>query len=173
MLTRQVGEGNKTAIHGVGDGAPWIVTRLGEQFRQRDTYTVDLFRVCEYLAAVAPVASESKAYVRAMNALLLENRGAEVIAELRCRLEPPETAEEQAPVRAASRYLENRPDQLDYQSAKKRGLPVGSGMIESGHKHILQARLKIAGASWHRHNAERIAKLRVHRANLFASGSNN
>jgi hypothetical protein len=44
------------------------------------------------------------------------------------------------------RYLENRLDQLDYPSALAVGLPVGSGLIESGNRHLLQARLKLAGA---------------------------
>jgi hypothetical protein len=30
----------------------------------------------------------------------------------------------------------------------KLGLPIGSGMIESGHRHVLHARLKKAGAAW-------------------------
>jgi hypothetical protein len=40
----------------------------------------------------------------------------------------------------------------------------GSGMIESGHRHVLQARLKKAGTAWLRDNADRIAHLRVLRA---------
>jgi hypothetical protein len=173
MLTRQAGEGIHTPIHGVGDGATWIVGLFREQFRERGTYTLDLFHVCEYLAAAAQITAEAKSYVRTMNALLLENRSAEMLCDLRARLEPVSIPDEPAPVRAAIPYLDNRLDQLDYQSAKSRGLPVGSGMIESGHKHVLQERLKIAGASWHRPNAERIAKLRVHRQNPIASGSLN
>jgi hypothetical protein len=173
MLTRQAGEGIHTPIHGVGDGATWIVGLFREQFRERGTYTLDLFHVCEYLAAAAQITAEAKSYVRTMNALLLENRSAEMLCDLRARLEPVGIPDEQATMHTAIRYLDNRLDQLDYQSGKSRGLPVGSGMIESGHKHVLQALLKIAGDSWHRPNAERIAKLRVHRQNPIASGSLN
>ena len=45
------------------------------------------------------------------------------------------------------------------------GLPIGSGMIESGHRHVLQARLKKAGTAWLRDHADQIAHLRVLRAN--------
>ena len=66
-------------------------------------------------------------------------------------------------MRAAIRYLSNRIDQLDYRSAIEKDLPIGSGMIESGHRHVLQARLKKAG--WTQENAESMAPLRVARAN--------
>jgi predicted SprT family Zn-dependent metalloprotease len=38
-------------------------------------------------------------------------------------------------------------------------------MIESGHRHVLQARLKKAGAAWLMEHADLIANLRVLRAN--------
>jgi hypothetical protein len=47
------------------------------------------------------------------------------------------------------------------------GLPIGSGMIESGHRHVLQARLKKAGAAWLKEHADQIAHLRVLRANQY------
>jgi hypothetical protein len=46
------------------------------------------------------------------------------------------------------RYLENRRTQLDYPAALAHALPIGSGLIESAHRHLLQARLKLAGAWW-------------------------
>jgi hypothetical protein len=65
----------------------------------------------------------------------------------------------------AYRYLSNRRDCLDYPQAIKLGLPIGSGMIESGHRHVLQARLKKTGTAWLKYNADKIAHLRVLRAN--------
>jgi hypothetical protein len=38
-------------------------------------------------------------------------------------------------------------------------------MIESGHRHVLHARLKKAGAAWLQNHADQIAHLRVLRAN--------
>ena len=87
------------------------------------------------------------------------------IAELGAHREAPGVADENAPVRAAHRYLGNRPDTLDYAAAIAAGLPIGSGLIESGHKHVLQARLKLPGCAWLPSNAESIAQLRVVRSN--------
>ena len=75
------------------------------------------------------------------------------------------TPEEQAPVRAAIRDLSRRREQLDYKAALAKELPIGSGLIESGHKHVLQARLKQTGSAWNPHNAHALAQLRVLRSN--------
>jgi hypothetical protein len=68
-------------------------------------------------------------------------------------------------VRAAHRSLSNRSDTLDYAAALAAGLPIGSGLIESGHQHVFQARLKLPGCAWLPPNAESIAQLRVLRSN--------
>jgi hypothetical protein len=69
------------------------------------------------------------------------------------------------PVRDCDRYLRARREQLDYAGALAAGLPIGSGLIESGHRHVVQARLKKAGAWWHQEHAQSMLALRVLRAN--------
>ena len=76
-----------------------------------------------------------------------------------------ETPDEDAPVRSAIRYLSKRINQLDYQYAVENELPIGSGMIEGGHRHVLQNRLKISGAWWKQDNLIAMAHLCVCRAN--------
>ena len=69
------------------------------------------------------------------------------MAALAEHLEPAGTPDEHANVRNGHRYLTNRIDGLDYPRALKLDLPIGSGLIESGHRHVLPARLKKAGAA--------------------------
>jgi hypothetical protein len=69
-----------------------------------------------------------------------------------------------APVRCAYRYLSNRLDQIDYKNSIEQGLPIGSGLIESGHKHVIQAGMKIAGAAWSPPVADAMIQTRAHRA---------
>jgi hypothetical protein len=88
-----------------------------------------------------------------------------IIAALAEYLEPATRPEEEAPVRNGHRYLTNRADCLDYPRALKLGLSIGSGLIESGHRHVPQARLKKAGTAWLLTNEDQIANLRVPRAN--------
>jgi len=89
-----------------------------------------------------------------------------VIANLSKMLEPAETPEDQAPVRAAWRYLSNRINQLDYQKAIRLGLPIGTGLIESANGHVIQDRLKGRGMAWLLENAQAMAQARA----FFASG---
>jgi hypothetical protein len=63
------------------------------------------------------------------------------------------------------RHLTNRTQFLDYSRAKALGVPTGSGMIESGHRSALHARLKKEGAAWLPDTIDQIAHLCVLRAN--------
>lgn len=164
-IVRQAGWAAGTFIHGLGDGAPWIAEQFRQHFGAHGRYTLDLFHGCDYLAAAAPDPAESAAFVCHGREALRDNRSAEVLAELAARIEAPETPELDAPVRSAHRYLSHRLDQLDYRAALQRNLPVGSGLIESGHRHVLQARLKLPGAWWKPDNAHAMAQLRTLRAN--------
>lgn len=156
------GWGVNTRIHAVGDGAPWLAQQAAERFGPASRYLLDLYHVCDYLAAVWPA---DKASVHQHRDALKAGRLASVLDALRERLEPASTPDEHAPARCALRYLENRPDQLDYPHALRLGLPVGSGLIESAHRHLLQSRLKLAGSWWSEPNAHAMAQLRVTRAN--------
>jgi hypothetical protein len=151
-----------TRIHVVGDGAPWLATQARERFGQNSVFLLDLYHVCDYLAAVWP---DDKAEIHRHRDALKAGQLDSVLDALRARLEPTEIPESDTPARAALRYLENRLEQLDYPAAILHGLPVGSGMIESAHRHLLQARLKLAGAWWARPNAQSMCQLRAIRAN--------
>ena len=69
------------------------------------------------------------------------------------------------PVTACDRYIRNRLSQLDYPGAIQRGLPIGSGEIESAHRYVIQERLKLPGAWWAPRNVEAMLALRINRAN--------
>jgi hypothetical protein len=164
---RQAGWGLQSRIHTVGDGADWIRLQSREIFREAGSFLCDFFHVSEYLGGAAPACAGPKAdrWRRTQQRRLRRGAYQKVIASLAEHLEPPQTPEEEAPVRNGHRYLSNRTDCLDYPRALALGLPIGSGMIESGHRHVLQARLKKAGTAWLRDHADQIAHLRVLRSN--------
>ena len=161
-VVNDAGRGLSTRVHGVGDGAPWIAEQCRRRLGPNVGYLLDLFHVCDYLAQVWP--GQPKC-LRRHRDHLLAGRIAPVMAALQRRLEPVDTPEELAPARRAWRYLHNRLDQLDYPAARSAELPVGSGMIESGHRHVLHQRLKQAGAWWLSTNLEHMGHLRTARAN--------
>ena len=96
---------------------------------------------------------------------LKNNEGTEVLNHLREYVEAEDVANDHAPVRACVRYLSNRPHHLDYKGALEKGLPIGSGEIESAHRYVIQQRLKLPGAWWKAENVEPMLALRVVRAN--------
>lgn len=159
------GLGEGTQVHGVGDGAEWIRHQFQEQFGTQGAYLVDFYHVSEYLAAAATVIQPKnpQSWRRRQQGRLLENNVAAVLRTLAAHLEPETTPH--APVRAAHRYLHQRRDQLDYAGARAAGLCIGSGEIESAHRHVIQQRLKLAGSWWKAPHAEAMLGLRVARAN--------
>ena len=161
------GAGRNTRLPCVGDGARSIAAQVKEQFGRQASYLLDFYHVSEYLAeAGASIAgAHAQEWLTEKQVWLKENRAEEVIAELSRWHEVETVAEAQAPVRKAFRYLNERREYLDYQSALAEGLPIGSGEIEGGHRSVVQARLKLSGAWWLKENAEKMISLRVCRAN--------
>lgn len=161
LLWRQVaqaaGLGAKPRVHGLGDGATWIVNTFQEQFGRgqdsRATYTVDFHHVSDYLAAAAQVVAPqcNKDWLRQQQEKLRQNAVSDVLVVLQAHLEPAQ--QEEAPVSSAYDYIDHRKEYMDYATALSAGLPIGSGEVEGGHRYVLQRRLKIAGAWWLERNA--------------------
>lgn len=178
QVTQRAGLTAHRRVPGVGDGAPWIAEPFALRFGGQGRYVVDFYHVSDYLAAAAPRGggTEFVSGRQRQQQALCENRVAAVLAELAAHVA---TAEEVAaasrartregpsrtPVRDCERYLRERQDQLDYAGALAAGLPIGSGLIESGHRQVVQARLKKSGAWWKEVHARDMVGLRVLRAN--------
>jgi hypothetical protein len=160
---------SKTYVHGVGDGAPWIAGQVEDQFGSQGHYLLDFFHVCEYLSAAGKAihteAASQQAWIDEQKVRLKTGQSKAFLQGLLPHLEDARVADADAPVRQCHRYLSNRQEQLDYQGAAARELPIGSGEIESAHRYIVQQRLKLPGAWWRAANAEHMLALRLNRAN--------
>jgi hypothetical protein len=167
MVARLAGWALDTQVHGLGDGAEWICRQLREIFGAEARYLIDFYHLMDYLAAAAGsiCRGKEKCWLRTQKRRLKKGQWKKVCAELQKHLEPEHRTDEEAPVRRAWRYMSNRPTSFDYHIALAEELPIGSGMIESSHGHLLQKRLKQNGMAWIIENAEIMAHLRVDRAN--------
>lgn len=158
-----------THIHAVSDGAAWIAEEYDRQFGTRCKFHLDFYHVCDYLAAAASSttmsASDRKSWFEEQKQSLRTSEIQAVIDALRSLLAEQNAADASSPICTAISYLEKRRHQLDYQEAIAQDLPIGSGEVESAHRHILQKRLKIPGAWWCLERAEEMAQLRAMRAN--------
>ncbi len=164
---KQVGADEKTQVHCVGDGAVWIANQVEEKFGSNGTYLIDFYHLCEYLSAAAPhcAPNDEKTWLKQQKDAMRRSDYKSVLFALKPFVEPKTVEESKAPVRACHRYINNRPNQLDYHKAQSQGLPIGSGEVESAHRYVIQKRLKIAGAWWCIQNAKSMIALRVIRAN--------
>jgi hypothetical protein len=165
--TKAAGWGLRSQIHVVADGAEWIALQSREVFGKQAHFLLDFYHASEYLAAAAEHCQPKAParWRRCQQDRLKHGAAAKVLAALARHQEPASTGDEDAPVRAAYRYLGHRLDQLDYPRALRQELPLGSGLIESGHRHVLQARLKQPGTAWLPDHANALAHLRVLRSN--------
>lgn len=164
---RKAGAGVESYLHLLGDGARWIKLRIEDQFGEQGHYLLDIYHVLEYLSAAAEVVGKGRQreWVREKKEQMMDNRVEEVMAELAEREEGEEVGEEEAIVRRCLRYVSNNKGSMDYKGAREKGLPIGSGEIEGGHRSVIQERLKVTWAWWLRENAQKMAALRVNRAN--------
>ena len=165
----RAGFGTNSRVHAVGDGAPWIVGQIEEQFGDQGGYLIDFYHVCEYLAAaseaIAPDAAGREVWMETQKDALKGGCLDAVLAALAGHCEPPEVDDKDAPVRTCRRYLSARADHLNYRQALADGLPIGSGEIESAHRYVAQQRLKRPGAWWRVGHAEHMLALRINRIN--------
>lgn len=163
----RLGFDKTTKVHGIGDGATWIVRQFDRVFGDQAEYLVDFYHVSEYISKAAvyfdkkcPTDWKTKQEER-----LKKNKVSEVLEELNKKIELENLTESDHPVVACHRYLNNRKTHCNYADAIEKGLPIGSGEVESSHRGVIQKRLKIPGAWWKEGNARSMLALRVVRAN--------
>lgn len=134
----------------IADGAVWIWNLATDRFagaRQR----LDPWHALQHLWAVAHALypedeTAAAAWIKPLKDKLLASQAVEVIAELDSVLKRLRGARRQA-VQAERNYLENNRQRLDYQGAKERGEPLGSGAMESTCKQY-QVRFHRSGQFW-------------------------
>lgn len=161
------GYGDNTFVHGVGDGAPWIAGQMAEVF-PRVRYLLDRYHLLEHIysgAAALPHSPEAvKDWVEKQVAHIDGGEVDEVIAECRSKAgsEPGGT---EGPLNGLARYIEHQREHLDYKRAREEGLPIGSGVVEGGHRYVIQARMKLPGTWWREESVNPMLALRTLRAN--------
>ena len=159
----RLGFDDETKVHGVGDGACWIPEQ-GEKIAGKNyEHLIDLYHLSEYFSgAVSAWQEDTKKETKRLKEMAEAGHINDVVKELKTRrIEFPS----HEGLRVCIQYIENRPGQFNYKEAHKKGLPVGSGKIESTHRSLMQKRLKKPGAWWLRDNASKMADLRTLRAN--------
>jgi hypothetical protein len=133
----------------IQDGALWLQGFV-DLHRQDAVRILDFFHAAEYVSAIeeevrALGAHLPKNWLKGVLHRLKHDGPARVITHLEWlvkRFGPSPT------LQSNLSYLRKREAQMQYPSYQAAGWPIGSGMVESAHKRVLQARLKGAGMQW-------------------------
>jgi len=148
----------------VTDGAEWIQRLL-------DDHCPDALRIIDWGHAASYISTagqalfgqgtaDCSAWMAAQRETLWNGEPALVIERL-AQLEGSSGLDE---VRIAHQYLAKRCEQLRYAAFRSGGYPVGSGIVESANKAVVEARLKGRGKHWARANVNPILALRCAQA---------
>jgi hypothetical protein len=155
----------------VGDGAVWI-WNLADQHFPGAIQIVDLYHARQHLWNVAALLhshnpAAKKLWVIPMQDLLDAGSIETLVASLRetaaAHAEAhPDLTEE---VLKEAEYFDTNANRMRYPEFRKKGLFVGSGVIEAGCKSVVGARLKQSGMFWTVRGANAIIALRCCRIN--------
>jgi hypothetical protein len=166
----RMGAAQARVVTFVADGAPWIWKRLDwviAQVKLDPDRVVEVLDRCHAvhhlsvaLAELPLTESQRKGLYQRLRGLLKEGKSQEVIAELKVLAvnEPDDS-----PMWREIRYLTKHSDagRLRYHGFRRRGVPMGSGAIESAIRRVLNLRLKGNGIYWTEDNAEAVFQLRA------------
>jgi len=154
----------------VADGAPWIwerlpwiVQRVGLDSK-RVAYALDwchaLHHIGLALATAGLPTAEHKRVFKKMRKWLKQGYAGAVVNELeRLGKEHGVSKAMATPVAYLQKHMEA--EHLKYGALRRRGLPIGSGGIESAIRRVINLRLKGNGQMWLAENAEGMILLRA------------
>jgi hypothetical protein len=154
-------------VVGVVDGAVWCQGFL-DYHRPDAVRVLDFAHAVEHLSAAAqavfgPGTAAASEWLGAQAHALRHGEPEAVLAALRAL--PAAQATDPAAATAARDgevgYFAKRLDQLRYADFVARGLPIGSGAVESANKLVVEARLKGAGMHWARSHVDPMVALRT------------
>jgi hypothetical protein len=166
----RLGAAKANVVTFAADGAPWIWKRLDWIVAQVGLDTCRVVEVLDWCHAVhhvsvalasLPLAEDERTerYKR-LRGLLKEGKSRDVIAELEVLAVGQD---EDSSLWREIRYLTKHSDagRLRYNCFRCRGVPMGSGAIESTIRRVINLRLKGSGICWTEDNAEAIFQLRA------------
>jgi hypothetical protein len=170
MHLHQLGAAQAEVVVFVSDGAPWIWERLPWVVKRvgldskKVAYALDwchaLHHVGLALAAVGLPPEEHRRVFKKLRKWLKKGAAAAVLNELERLGEKHGVLEAMAtPVAYLDKHLEA--GHLNYDEMQERGLPIGSGGIESAIRRVVNQRLKGNGLMWCEENAEGMLLLRA------------
>lgn len=150
----------------ISDGAKWIWERAKKLANdlglspERCLFALDYYHAVEHLSDLALEKrwdkKEKDRWVNKQKKRLLNGKLDMFMAEidLVCR------GSKNKKVKRERHYFRNHLPHMEYAALKAKGLPIGSGAVESGIRRVINLRLKGPGIFWHEDSANAMLMLR-------------
>jgi hypothetical protein len=167
---QRLGAAQAEVVVFVADGAPWVWDRLDWVQQRVGLATGRTVRVLDWchaghnlslaLEALGLSEEERRGQYAQLRSCLREGWWGVVVAELaRLGSAAGNPKDLEQPLGYLTRH--GQEGHLDYKRLRRRGLPQGSGAIESAIRRVINLRLKGPGLMWHEENAEGALALRA------------
>lgn len=147
----------------LGDGAEWIWNVANEHFPNA-TQIIDLYHAKEHVSDLckllfSPQQSEVKKYRKRWWSYLKQGKIVTITKQATELMSAqPEERREEAQKEIA--YLNKNAERMRYLKFRRRGLFIGSGVVEAGCKSVIGHRLKQSGMEWSLRGANAMISLR-------------
>jgi hypothetical protein len=168
-LLRMIGAHKAVKIVFLSDGAEWIWNRVHElrewaeipkermeialDYWHATGHIADALKACKSLSE-----SERTSWLKRLRKILLKRNGAkQVIEELR----PLAKGRRGKKINKEIAYLEKHLEHMEYWRLRKEKLPIGSGIVESTVRRIVNLRFKSASMCWLEERLESLLYLRA------------
>ena len=149
------------------DGAPWI-WNLADIYYPGARQLLDFYHAAEHLhqtAAALWPKEIADAWCHERLEQLKTGKLNGFFAELKRMAEEHVLNDPALDPKRLLNYFETNRNRLGYADALKNNLPIGSGVIESAGRHIVQQRLKQSGMRWSLPGAQAVLNLRTRHRN--------
>lgn len=152
----------------ISDGAPGFWRLYRECFAHCATGILDFYHAAQHLWQAASAyhdgnpARTPQQWFEQLRHRLRHGFGKGIIQELDWLSKSKNTAEATKPIlRQVRDYLTTHLEHIQYHQFKRQGLPIGSGMVESACKWLIQQRFKGTGMRWSEDGFNHLLHLRL------------
>lgn len=160
MRRRSVAQARQVCA--VTDGAEWCQA-FADRYRPDAVRILDFPHAAEHLSALLEACGQAglqlPAQILSRCAHVLKHRGPAALLRMAGRLSS-ELAQQKG-IQEHMEYLRKRTTLMQYPQFRTQGWPIGSGIVESANKLVVQARLKGPGMHWERKNVNPMLALRL------------
>jgi hypothetical protein len=151
----------------LGDGAAWI-WNLADMHFPEAPQLLDFYHAAEHLHRTAAALWSEKITNNWWHRRLDQLKAGEFgnfFAALKLIAKRYETSDSELSPERLLGYFEDNRQRLGYAEALMKKLPIGSGVVESAGRHIVQQRLKQSGMRWSLPGAQAVLNLRTRHRN--------